>query len=204
MSGAERIARLHIRLDDAEPVIWRRVEVPLTASLKGLHDVIQAVMLFEDYHLFEFRVGERRYAVPNPEWDLGWETYAARNVRIGALIERGVNAFAYTYDFGDDWRHSITVEGVVDADPALEYPRFVEGERRAPPEDVGGVPGFENFLEAMAKPRHPEHRQVKQWYGGRFDPGDIARDAINQRIAKLVRRRTLGKAGFLKSQNRQH
>jgi hypothetical protein len=160
-------------------------------------------MLFEDYHLFEFRIGERRYAVPDPEWDLGRETYAARNVRIGALIERGVAAFAYTYDFGDDWRHTITIEGVDDANPDLEYPRFIEGERRAPPEDVGGFPGFENFLEAMAKPRHSDHRQVMQWYGGRFDPDDIQRDAVEKRIAKLVRRRALGKAGFIKSKNPQ-
>ncbi|MGO8656386.1 plasmid pRiA4b ORF-3 family protein, partial [Rhizobium ruizarguesonis] len=63
----DRIARLHIQLDDIEPSIWRRVEVPLTMSLKGLHDVIQAVMLFEDYHLFEFEDGGRCYDVPDPE-----------------------------------------------------------------------------------------------------------------------------------------
>lgn len=158
MTSNERIARIHIKLDHIKPVIWRRVEVPITTSLKGLHDVIQAVMLFEDYHLFEFNAGGRRYAVPDPEWDLGRETYAARNVRIGALVERGIETLDYTYDFGDDWRHSITVEDVTDADPAVEYPCFVDGGRRAPPEDVGGVSGFEEFLDAMTKPRHKQHR----------------------------------------------
>jgi hypothetical protein len=95
-----------------------------------------------------------------PEWDLGRETYAASNVRIGALVDRGITTFSYTYDFGDDWRHSITVEAVTDADRAIEYPRFVDGDRRAPPEDVGGLPGFEDFLNAMAKPRHAQHREV--------------------------------------------
>lgn len=204
MTSNERIARIHIRLDHIKPAIWRRVEVSLTASLKGLHDVIQAVMLFQDYHLFEFNAGGKRYAVPDPEWDFGRETYAARNVRIGAIIDRGITAFNYTYDFGDDWRHSITVEAVTDANPALEYPRLVDGDRRAPPEDVGGLPGFEGFLTAMATPRHAQHREVVDWYGGRFEPDDIGLDTINDRMAKLARRRTLGKAGFAKSHNKRH
>lgn len=204
MTSSERIARLYIKLDHIEPAIWRRVDVPITTSLKGLHDVVQAVMLFQDYHLFEFNAGGKRYAVPDPEWDMGRETYAASNVRIGALVDRGISAFDYTYDFGDDWRHSITVEAVTDADPAIEYPRFVDGERRAPPEDVGGLPGFEDFLIAMAKPRHAQHRKVVDWYGGRFEPNDIGIDAINERMTKLARRRTLGKAAFAKSQNKRH
>ena len=204
MTSNERIARLLVKLDLIEPVIWRRVEVPITTSLKGLHDVIQAVMLFQDYHLFEFNAGGKRYAVPDPEWDFGRETYAARNVRIGALLDRGITTFNYTYDFGDDWRHSITVEAVTDADPAVEYPRFVDGDRRAPPEDVGGVPGFDGFLNAMAKPRHVQHREVVEWYGGRFEANDIGVDTINERIAKLARRRTLGKAGFAKSRTTPH
>lgn len=204
MTSNERIARLHIKLDHIEPVIWRRVEVPITTSLKGLHDVIQAVMLFKDYHLFEFNAGGKRYAVPDPEWDFGADTYAARNVRIGALVDRGITTFNYTYDFGDDWRHSITVEAVTDADPAVEYPRFLDGDWRAPPEDVGGLPGFEDFLIAMSKPRHVQHRKVVDWYGGRFEPNDIGVDTINERIAKLARRRTLGKAGFAKSRTKPH
>ena len=139
MTSNERIARLHIKLDHIEPVIWRRVEVPITTSLKGLHDVIQAVMLFKDYHLFEFNAGGKRYAVPDPEWDFGADTYAARNVRIGALVDRGITTFNYTYDFGDDWRHSITVEAVTDADPAVEYPRFLDGDWRAPPESFASA-----------------------------------------------------------------
>lgn len=141
---------------------------------------------------------------PHPEWDFGRETYAVRNVRIGALVDRGVTTFRYTYDFGDDWRHSITIETVADADLTVEYPRFIDGERRAPPEDVGGLPGFETFLEAMAKPRHPQHGEVVEWYGGRFDPNDISVDRIQELIAKLARRRTLGKASFARSQNKRH
>ena len=43
--------------------------MPLTASLKALHDVIQAAMPFDDCHLFEFRADGKRFAIPDPEWD---------------------------------------------------------------------------------------------------------------------------------------
>ncbi|CTQ63491.1 Plasmid pRiA4b ORF-3-like protein [Roseibium album] len=200
----EQNARLLIKLDDIEPLIWRRVEVPLAMSLKGLHDVIQAVMLFEDFHLFEFEAGDRFYDVRDTAEDFGHKTYAAKNVRIRTLIDRGITTFAYIYDFGDNWRHTLIVEAVEDADPVYEYPRFLEGENRAPPEDVGGTFGFADFLEAMSKPRHPQNRELVRWYGSRFDTNDISVDLINQRIVQLARRRTLGKAGFAKSQNKQH
>ncbi|MGO4622637.1 plasmid pRiA4b ORF-3 family protein [Ensifer sp. 2YAB10] len=111
---------------------------------------------------------------------------------------------SYTYDFGDNWQHTVTVQAVEDGNPRIEYPRFIDGERRAPPEDVGSTSGFEEFLRVMAKPRHPQHREFVRWYGGRFDPVDISVDIIQDRVAKLARRRTLGKAGFAKSQNQQH
>ena len=201
MSDRDRIARLKIELDDWQPAIWRRVEVPLTTTLKGLHDVIQAAMPFQDYHLFEFRAEDRRYAIPNAEWDFE-KTWSAKTTRLATLVERGIGELAYTYDFGDDWRHTITVESVDEADPAVEYPRFIEGQHRAPPEDVGGLPGFELFLEAIADPNHEDHDHLMRWSGGTFDPETIERDEIRKRVAKLARRRTVGKAAFAKSQNR--
>lgn len=197
---SDRIARLHIQLDDIEPAIWRRVEVPLTSSLKAVHDAIQAVMLFEDYHLFQFEIGDRRYGYPDPEW--GDDMRDARNIRLGAILARGETRFTYTYDFGDDWRHRIVVEEVAAADPMVDYPRFIEGARRAPPEDVGGLPGFEEFLRVMADPSDPEHDNVMTWYGHPFDADDIDLGAITARLAKLARRRAQGKAAFEKRRNR--
>lgn len=123
MSHADRIARIRIQLDDWQPAIWRRAEVPLTTTLKTLHDVIQATMPFDNYHLFEFRADGKRYAIPDPEWDrLRDKTYSAKTMRLGTLVDRGITQLAYTYDFGDDWRHMITIEAIADADPAAEYP----------------------------------------------------------------------------------
>ncbi len=84
----------------------------------------------------------------------------ARNIRLGAILARGETRFTYTYDFGDDWRHSIIIKDVGAADPMIDHPRFVEGARRAPPEDVGGPQGFEDFLRVMTAPTDPEHGNI--------------------------------------------
>src|SRR3546814_13582297 len=105
-------------------------------------------------------------------------------MRIGKLVERGITSFTYTYDFGDDWRHRIEIEEIIPANPGIDYPRFVDGERRAPPEAVGGTPGFAEFLNAMAKPRHTERASMVHWYGGAFDPPDTVPVQINARLDK--------------------
>ena len=199
--SVDRIARLKITLDYSEPVIVRRIEIPLTSTLHALHEVIQAVMLFENYHLFQFDVGPRghetRYGIPDPDGFI--EVIDARRATLDQLIDAKVKKFAYTYDFGDDWRHTVTVEAVAPADPVLTYPRFIDGAHRAPPEDVGGQPGFEHFLTVMADPHHPEHADIKRWYGRAFDPNDIAEPGIAARMAKLNKRKPSTKPKTAKS-----
>src|SRR3546814_16776212 len=92
-------------------------------------------------------------------------------------------------DWSSDVCSSDLIEEIIPANPGIDYPRFVDGERRAPPEDVGGTPGFEEFLNAMAKPRHPESESMVQWYGGVFDPTEISPDEMNERMQKHAKRR---------------
>src|SRR5690606_5855729 len=113
MAGpAERIVRLRNELADTEPPVWRRVDVPVDFPLRRLHDVIQAVFDWLDYHLHQFEIGDRIYGAPEyDEGDLeGAPLYSDRNIRLGALLDRGVERFVYRYDFGDDREHIGTVE----------------------------------------------------------------------------------------------
>ncbi|WP_263289074.1 plasmid pRiA4b ORF-3 family protein [Oricola cellulosilytica] len=124
MSHVDRIARVKIQLDDWQPAIWRRAEVTLTATLKALHDVMQAAMPSEDCHLFEFRTHGKRYAISDPEWDSQWDrNYSAKSMKLGTLIDLGVTELTYTHHFGDNCQHTITIEAITDADTAVEYPR---------------------------------------------------------------------------------
>ena len=201
MSRADDIARIRIVLLDVTPQIWRTIEVPSTVSLRGLHDAIQAVVPFDNRHLFLFEIGDRRYGIPDREWDADMRD--AKNIRIGALIDRGVTELGYTYDFGDDWRFHLTIEDVLPVAEGESYPRLVGGARRGPPEDVGGFPGFEEFLSAMGDPTHERHAELSRWYGRPFDPEEVDHPEITVRLTKLVRRREIGKASHAKNRNKQ-
>jgi len=201
VSRADDIARIRIVLLDVTPQIWRTIEVPSTVSLRGLHDAIQAVVPFDNRHLFLFEIGDRRYGIPDREWDADMRD--AKNIRIGALIDRGVTELGYTYDFGDDWRFHLTIEDVLPVAEGESYPRLVGGARRGPPEDVGGFPGFEEFLSAMRDPTHERHAEQSRWYGRPFDPAEIDHPEITVRLAKLVRRREIGKASHAKNRNKE-
>lgn len=201
----ETIARLRIALVDADPPIWRRVEVPVEASLKMLHDVIQGAMGWLDYHLWEFEAGGRRYGLPDPDWPEDGPA-AAANARLAALIDRGVRRFDYLYDMGDSWEHEIIVEAVEAGASGVKYPRYVEGARRAPPEDIGGMPGFHEFLEAIANPRHPRHGEAIEWhrecYGEAFNPDTFDERAARLRIGQIAKWRAAGKASREKAGER--
>jgi hypothetical protein len=189
MPSAQDIAVIHVQLDDVAPPIWRRLAAPTTTTLKGLHDLLQAAMGWQDYHLWEFEVGSSRYGDPDPEYETNPPTQRAAGVKLSALIARGDLTFTYIYDFGDNWRHTVKIEGVEPSRPHMPYPCFVEGVHRCPPEDVGGTPGYEAFMEAVTTPRHPERRTMLDWYGGPYNPKDINRQMIEHRFAQITRRR---------------
>jgi hypothetical protein len=170
----ETIARVRIELEGTAPLVWRELDLPLSTTLASLHDIIQVVMRWQDYHLHEFVVGDKIYGVPDLD-DVFDErkVYKEKSIRLGTLMDRGVREFLYLYDFGDNWQHRIMMGEPRQGEPGVEYPRFVDGARRAPPEDVGGLTGFEEFLDAMADPEHDQFQQMLDWYGEVFDPEDI-------------------------------
>lgn len=185
------VARLKITLADIEPPIWRRVEVVASTTLKDLHAVIQAAMGWENYHLYQFHVG--RQTINGPGFDdvgfSGRPNVTAGRVRLDELIDAKVKRFAYLYDMGDSWEHELRIEKVLAADPAVKYPRFVDGDGACPPEDIGGVPGFYNFLDAIDDPEHADHEELTDWYGGPYDPGDIREADIKKRLARCAPRK---------------
>jgi hypothetical protein len=202
---SEPVARLLIELEDITPRIWRRVDVPAAITLATLHEVIQAVMRWEYAHLYEFRAGERLYGDPLPGMEsTSRRMHKAKGVRLNQLIDRGVDRFLYVYDLGDDWRHRVTVENVRDGLADTDYPLFVEGARRAPPEDVGGVPGFEGFLDAVRDRRHPQHAELLEWAGGVFDPEDIERREIDLDLALLAEFRRRVRTGHRSRSKKQN
>ena len=107
-------------------------------------------------------------------------------ILLSQIVTGGKNApFVYEYDFGDSWQHSIQFERVVEPEPKVKYPRCAEGARACPPEDCGGVWGYADFLKAIADPKHPDHRDMKEWIGGKFDPEKFSVEAVNRELKNL-------------------
>jgi pRiA4b ORF-3-like protein len=186
---AARIAHLRIKLDDVEPAVVRRVEVPLTIRLDRLHLVLQAAMGWTNSHLYEIRARDVGWGTPDP--DFGDGPLDASKARLADVLEDvGARSLKYLYDFGDGWEHSVRIERITDAMPGIAYPRLVEAAGRCPPEDVGGPWGYREFLDAIADPDHQEHAESLQWIAGHFDPTNADVEALAQAVHSLAKKWT--------------
>ena len=165
------IFQFRFELVGIEPLIWRRVQVPLKYSFWDLHVAIQDSMGWLDYHLHAFRVRmpHKRKIV---EIGIPTDDYFDEPVLPGWQIpitdyftEPGKSA-PYEYDFGDGWEHNILLEGILLKEKGARYPKCVAGERACPPEDCGSVPGYYELVEILKNPKHPEFRDHIGWLKG--------------------------------------
>jgi len=187
VASAERIAVLRIELADIEPLIWRRIAVPTSMSLEPLHGVIQAAMGWLNCHLWEFTADKHKYSmrIPNdPDWNA--RITNAATTKISTLLATGVKEVGYVYDMGDNWQHRIIVEALKAAEPGVLYPQFLGGERRCPPEDCGGFPGYYEFLKNITGKADKKRKAALDWYGGPYDPNEIGEQQIITALRRLA------------------
>jgi hypothetical protein len=178
-----RSCRLTAALDGIAPAIWRRLEVPASMTLERLHVALQAAFGWTNSHLHVFEIGPERVSVPYSIDDLteGGITRSGRIVQLGEIVDRGHRRFSYEYDFGDSWRHTITVEDIRESDQDWVV-RCLGGERACPPEDCGGVGGYTQLLEVLFDPRHPEFEETRSWAGPAFEPERFNLHEVNAAI----------------------
>jgi len=186
--------QLNVTLRDIHPPVWRRIQVWEDTTLAQLHTILQIVMGWEDYHLHEFVIGRRLYSVPDPD-DAMYERKVIDESRVplGEVVPRVGTQFEYLYDFGDSWEHDLMLEAILLPETTAQYPTCIGGERSTPPEDVGGTPGYEEYLAVLADPEHEEHDNMLQWRGP-FDPETFSPAQVNQGLRKKFRSRKLVKA----------
>jgi Plasmid pRiA4b ORF-3-like protein len=189
-----RIYHLRVSLEGTEPLIWRRLQVPGSASLGWLHAVIQVAMGWTNSHLHQFVAGKRLYSDPSFELDEFEDdprVLEEEKTVIHEIAPRAKSVFVYQYDFGDSWDHRITVEKILEADPAEgEFAQCLDGDRACPPEDCGGVWGYEDLLKIIRNPKHKEYESMMEWLGGKFNPEAFDRDNVNKYLRKLKWART--------------
>ncbi|RPH60628.1 MAG: plasmid pRiA4b ORF-3 family protein [Chloroflexi bacterium] len=185
MPTPKNVYQIKVTLKNSKPPIWRRILVPEDITLFTLHEILQRVMSWQNYHLHMFTIAGQIYGDPEDD-DYGDSgTVNEKRYRLNQLGMREQAKFSYEYDFGDSWEHTLLVEKILPADPAVHYPVCVTGKRACPPEDVGGIWGYEEFLEVLADPGNAEHESMLEWAGGEFDPEEFDLDAINQSLQHI-------------------
>jgi Plasmid pRiA4b ORF-3-like protein len=182
-SFTNAVATLRIEIKYIEPLIWRRVAVRTSMNLMALHKVIQATMGWLDCHLWEFVVAERKYGIPDPDRP---HVKNGASKTLATILASGMTEFDYVYDFGDNWEHRIVVEQTSTAETDAKYPRFLGGERRCPPEDCGGPPGYFDFIENLARKNSKKAKEALDWYGGPYDPDDIDAEQITITLGRIA------------------
>jgi hypothetical protein len=182
--GPAKIYQLKVTLKGIRPPIWRRLLIRSDTNLEYLHEVLQTTMGWLGGHLHQFVADDVQYGVPDDEW--GVEVQDERSMTLADVAPAAGNRLVYEYDFGDGWEHDLIVEKVLEPDPGATYPVCLKGRRACPPEDVGGIWGYAEFLEILSDPDHPEYEERLEWVGGEFDPEEFDVEDVNAALASLA------------------
>ncbi|MDD5320841.1 MAG: plasmid pRiA4b ORF-3 family protein [Methylococcales bacterium] len=182
---AKSIYQIKISLIGAKPPIWRTVMVPSNLGLDSFHNVIQVAMGWTDSHLHQFIANNVFYGIPDDEF--GMEIEDESKYKLSQLLSKEKDTLIYEYDFGDSWEHKILLEKILPFDSKVALPVCIKGKRACPPEDCGGIWGYEELLETISDPKQPDHEDMLQWLGGEFDPEEFDLEEINEELAEYGR-----------------
>jgi len=189
----QSIYQLKVTLNDSKPAIWRRVFVPDTITLHQLHTILQIVMGWTNSHLHQFIIDDELYGEPEEEDGYSEDLKNEKRYHLNQFVRRKGFKFIYEYDFGDSWEHTIHVEAILAVEKGKQYPVCLEGKRTCPPEDIGGVTGYDDLLKIFTNPKHPEHNDMLEEFGEDFDPEFFDIEDVNLGLRKYAARARMAK-----------
>jgi len=161
------IYQLKVTLKGSKPPIWRRFEIASSDDLEDLHITLQIVMGWQDEHLHEFSQGNLRYGLPDEDYPS--DILHENDYRVDQVLKKEKDKLIYDYDFGDGWRHEVLLEKILPFNTEVILPHCIKGKRACPPEDIGGIGGYENLLKTLANPADPEYEETLEWIGEDID-----------------------------------
>jgi hypothetical protein len=184
-NGPAPVYQIKVSLRGAKPPIWRRLLVPGDITLNRLHHAFLVAFGWHGGHMYVFDTPYGLFGQADRE--LGHRSDGP--VTLEQIAPTPKDKFLYTYDFGDDWEHEVLVEKATPADPAVGYPLCTGGRRAAPPDDCGGIWGYQELMDILADSAHPEHEDRLEWLGltdaRQFTPDAFDLDQVNQRLHNL-------------------
>ena len=182
---AKKIYQIQIALKDFKPKIWRRILVPSNILLAGFHKIIQTTMGWTNSHLHQFEKNNLYYIpiYPYDGSDERTNIVDYKKIKLEHLLKVEKDMMIYEYDFGDSWEHDIILEKILPFDPKMKSPVCLSGKMHCPPEDCGGVGGYQDFLEIISNPSHSEYKSTIEWLDDDFDPDYFNKKEINNQLS---------------------
>ncbi len=177
--------QIKVTLNGVKPPIWRRILIPSDITLGDLHAVLQIVMGWTNSHLHQFISGRTLYGIKDDDFMFDLDIKDENRYRINDLLKKEKDWIKYEYDFGDGWEHKILLEKVLPFKKE-KLPICIKGKRACPPEDCGGIWGYQNLLEILRNPEHEEYEDFIDWLGGKFEPEAFDIEKINHILTKYI------------------
>lgn len=201
---SERVLKytLRVTLRYLKPAIWRKVDVPSNLSLRHLGDLILALMGWDGGHLNQFIKGNscympyyQRESSGEADYEWGCENLNQEDYSIADLLSVKGRSVVFEYDFGDGWEHEVRLSAVGEyGDGEAREIVFVGGKRECPPDDCGGVWGYEELLAILAKRKagkrlSAEERAHLDWAGWDkdYDPEALSPDECREVVKRFNR-----------------
>jgi hypothetical protein len=177
MTMKRSVFQFKITLLGTNPKVWRRFRVQSDITFRQLHNVVQIVMGWENYHLYAFAYDWHHFT----EYEMGAEDKSPSH-RLNEFIQHEGTIIGYEYDFGDRWQHHLFLEKILTTS-RKPVPSCTAGRRACPPEDCGGIWGYTELAKAMKIKRGRRYREFREWHGGYFDPEEFDIEAVNSQLS---------------------
>lgn len=173
-----------------KPPVWRRLLVPADITFHTFHQIIQTAFGWENSHLYQFSLkgwgSLPSYKIPDDE-DYIDEVEHSQIIRLLEVFNARAQTFTYIYDFGDDWKHSILLEEILEE--GTNNAVCLAGQGACPPENCGGVPGYAHLIEVLADPKNPEYKDLRRWLGitkkNEWDVNAFDLETVNSKLKAL-------------------
>jgi hypothetical protein len=174
------IFQIRISLRDVRPEIWRRIHLRSEVSLARFHKILQALMGWYDYHLYQYSILDKVHAPPSVD-DFG--PRESVRMEISTVFRNGVESFLYEYDFGDGWEIDIRLEQTLSPSKQKWDAICIDGARHGPAEDCGGPHAYQEMVSALKKRNGKRYQEIIEWIGTGFDPERFGVEEMNRVLA---------------------
>ena len=176
------IYQLKVTVKGIDPIIWRRIQIRSDITLVRLHRIMQMLMDWSSYHLYQYQIADKTHGPKDIDDDVyGYKKSVSIKMKNAFHSD---DSITYEYDFGDGWEINILLEKILPARIQAEDAICIDGARHGPVEDSGGPFGYQDKLNILKNKNHPEYKEIRNWIGKKYDPEEFNLAEMNLILSK--------------------